>query len=880
MNQSSGDSLSSMFFYNSNKLKLKSQTEITTDLRDVNVYHMYANDPNLASHNDTIFINYYAAHLKAGSDASDKDQRKLEVDSIRKYVDSLPSDINHILGGDFNFKTSSEKGYQALISGGVDPFIDPIDRPGDWNANSSFSDIHTQSTRKSTDIECGATGGLDDRFDLIHTTDNIMNGTDSVEYIDSTYRTPGNDDQHFDESIISSPQNTSAPDSVIDALYYMSDHLPVVMDVSVRFPFTDTLSLSYTKTDNDCAGDSLGSIDLSVSGGSTPYSYSWSNGDTTQDIDSLASGTYEVIVTDADTTKDSVSVTIQEPMVLTSSAFADSTSCYGSCDGRAYVSASGGTSPYTYQWDDPNLQTGDTASSLCAGTYTVVVTDDNGCTDTSSVTVHQPDSITFDYTVYDDTCGKCVGAINISNVSGGTSPYDYTWSDGSSNQDRLNVCDGTYSLVITDDNGCTVTVTIIVGEVNGPSSMSYDIQDETCGNSNGSVAITGVTGGTTPYEYSFAGSAYSTDTSYNSLSAGTYSVKVKDSNGCIYSDSVTVNNIAGPSNISFNITDDTCGNSSGEVEITGVTGGTSPYEYSFNGNAFDTNTVYSSLSADTFSVTVKDDSGCTYSESVIVNEIPGMKIDSTFVVEEISCAGNSDGVVAVDASSGTTPYAYEWKDTSGSIIAADDTAEGLSEGTYCVTVTDANGCTASDCITLNEPSPLSIDSTTVKNVTCNGDCDGEITVSVSGGTTPYNYTWNDPAAQTGTTASGLCANKYCVDVTDANGCTITICDTVKEPAAIDISTSVQNANCGQNDGKISISSISGGSGSYTSYEWDSAGTVIDSGTSADSLYSGAYCVTVTDDSGCTATECDTVENITSLSAAVDSVKDATCSGLC
>jgi len=245
VNGSSGvTNLNNMFYYNTDKLALQIQDEIETDLRDVGEYIVYGLDPNLGTHNDTTYIDFYDAHLKAGDpffDPNDSIRRIEEADSIRKHIDLKPTGRNNIIGGDFNFYTSTEEAYQILCYQGTYPFVDPISSEGDWNNNGAFSAVHSQSTRASgtTELDCGARGGTDDRFDFLLTSSNVISGANRVTYIPGSYSALGNNGTTFNGSINDAGNTSLVPDSILNALYYMSDHLPVVMKVQIEYPNTN-----------------------------------------------------------------------------------------------------------------------------------------------------------------------------------------------------------------------------------------------------------------------------------------------------------------------------------------------------------------------------------------------------------------------------------------------------------------------------------------------------------------------------------------------------------------------------------------------------------------------------------------------------------------
>ena len=225
-----GSNLNNLLFYNSDKLSLHSQYEIQTDIRDINEYVLYYNSDDLSTTNDTIFLYFYIAHLKANQGF--EDDRLAEVNQFLSRLNSIPNAENIFFCGDLNLYTSSEPAYQALINNTPYNLNDPLPA-GYWHNSSSYSLIHTQSTR-TTDFGGGATGGLDDRFDFILFSDDALNGTNKVEYITSTCKAFGNDGNHLNDALIDPPVNPDVPDSVIQALYYMSDHLPVICDLRVE----------------------------------------------------------------------------------------------------------------------------------------------------------------------------------------------------------------------------------------------------------------------------------------------------------------------------------------------------------------------------------------------------------------------------------------------------------------------------------------------------------------------------------------------------------------------------------------------------------------------------------------------------------------------
>ena len=244
-------SLNNMLFYNSDKVKLQRQKEIKTHLRDIGYYTLLVNDPFLASTGDSLFLDVYLAHLDAA--AVDSLSRKRGCDTLRYYLDTATVDKNFIFGGDFNFYKSAESGYQTLLSG-VYPLNDPINRPGDWSSDPAFADVHTQATRAigTNSMDCGSLGGIDDRFDFVMASNPVMSGSKRIKYLPNSYKALGNSANLLNKSINDPLNSSGIPANVLNALFYMSDHLPVIMDLELTFtnPAGSTTNISASACDS------------------------------------------------------------------------------------------------------------------------------------------------------------------------------------------------------------------------------------------------------------------------------------------------------------------------------------------------------------------------------------------------------------------------------------------------------------------------------------------------------------------------------------------------------------------------------------------------------------------------------------------------------
>ncbi|MFN0175265.1 MAG: T9SS type A sorting domain-containing protein [Saprospiraceae bacterium] len=608
---------------------------------------------------------------------------------------------------------------------------------------------------------------------------------------------------------------------------------------------TEPLAITLTETHiNTSCGASDGSIDLSVTGGTGAYTYSWTGGATTQDRSGLGAGTYTVTVTDANACTKTLSTTITQPGSTTLTETHTNMSCNGGSNGSIDLTVTGGTNPYTYSWTGG--ATTQDRSGLAAGTYTVTVTDANTCTNTLSVTLTQPTAIELTETHVNVLCnGGSSGSIDLT-VSGGTGAYTYSWTSGATTQDRSGLSAGTYTVTVTDANACTKTLSTTITEPSAIVLTETHVNVLCNGASTGSIDLT-PSGGTSPYTYSWTGGATTQDRA--GLAAGTYTVTVTDANACTKTLSTTITE---PSAIVLTEThvNVLCnGASTGSIDLT-PSGGTSPYTYSWTGGA--TTQDRSGLSAGTYTVTVTDANACTKTLSATITEASAIVLTETHV--NVLCNGSSTGSIDLTVSGGVSPYTYSW--TGG---ATTQDRSGLSAGTYTVTVTDANACTKTLSTTITEPSAIVLTETHV-NVLCSGASTGSIDLTPSGGTSPYTYSWT--GGVTTQDRSGLAAGIYTVTVTDANGCTKTISATITQPTALALSSTVIHpTNCFVANGSIDLTP-SGGTPGY-SYDWSNDGPDVPDNDPQDllNMVEGTYTVTVTDANGCTATHFRTLDYI-------------------
>ncbi len=596
--------------------------------------------------------------------------------------------------------------------------------------------------------------------------------------------------------------------------YTVTDDTGCVYTDSITITDPSPISVIENITNVLCNGDSSGTAIITPSGGSGTLTLNW-NG---INPNALPAGTHSYAVRDTNLCLYTDSLSITQPnnsIQINVLSIMDQTSC-SNPNGSIDINVSGGTSNYNYSWN-----TGDTTqdlNSLSAGTYTIVVTDQNGCIDSASFTVDivtVPILISFTTSDYNGATISCYGEIDgfiTSNASGGSGQLNYLWSTGETTSQINNLGAGTYSLTITDSVGCTKLDTIILSQP-GPLNATPQFSQTSCFglNSNLSVSLN-ITGGTSGYTENW----YTTNP--DSILIGEFcTFTVTDTNNCNITDTFTAN-LPPPLIINGYQTDVLChGDNSGAAAFV-VNGGFPPYSYLWsNGN---TNPTATNLTAGTYSCIISDGSGCTYTDSLIVSEpLNPITVFDTLLVS-INCFGDNTGAAGINANGGvpitgpSSPYIYSWEDNPQATVAC----AGLYSGYAVYSVTDDNGCVLTDSIFI--PENDSIFTTNILsdynsfNISCNGENNGSININVNGGVAPFLINWSN--GQDSIFIDSLFAGTYHLTITDTFGCTFNDTISLIEPTAISLVNHNQtNVSCnGYLDGDFSVS-INGGVPSYT-----------------------------------------------------------------
>jgi len=578
-------------------------------------------------------------------------------------------------------------------------------------------------------------------------------------------------------------------------------------------PQTSLVPSNFNGYNISCNSYNDGSIDLTVTGDSLlGYTYLWNNNATTEDITNLSAGIYSVDITDSNSCTTSISFTLTEPPLFQTTIYASTDyngypiSCNGYSDGGIDLSVSGSVPGYTYLWD--NGDTTQTISGLSAGIYSVDITDSNTCTASTSISLIEPTLLETTFILSDingyNLCNDSQdGFIDLS-VSGSVPVYSYQWSNGDTIEDINGLSAGTYSYMVTDQNGCITSDTI---EIIEPTiNIQESVVDVSCfGATNGSVSVN-VSGSTAPY-YVF----WNNNINTSLVPSGTYVYQIVDSIGCVYFDSLIVSE---PDSfiVTESVIDVSCnGFNDGSISLV-ISGATPPFVV----NWFGANIV--NAQAGTYNYTIVDSNNCYFSEIAIVNE-PN-QIDVLNQVIDPSCGNTNDGSVSLQISGGNSPYSVDWGGSN---------PNSLGIGSYVFVVTDDNNCVDSNTVTLTSVSNIQVVSE-ITQISCNSFCDGSIDLTITGGVSPYTVDWF------GVNPAFLCEGSVSYEIVDAVGCYYAENFQIISPDSVELSISQLGMQLEGN--------ASGGVAPY-SYEWfNDFGSLVNSQTVNITSNGSYYCIAI------------------------------------
>ncbi len=644
----------------------------------------------------------------------------------------------------------------------------------------------------------------------------------------------------------------------------VTDAIGTTVEESITVDSDEVDIQSSIATVNETCGLSNGSIDLTILDGQGPYSFLWDNGATTEDLNNLSAGIYNVTITDANGCIGNASAQIVDDLVVLDIQSTVVDAICENANGSIDITVSGDGAPFSYQWS--NGANTEDIDNLNAGTYALTITDANGCTLDYSETVNLDSyTLTLTATIVDEDCEE-LGSILVM-PSGGLAPYDVFWFDDFVGAFRDDLAAGTYPVFVYDANGCVGEAEYIVNDACVPCpniSLEVASSEATCTSSDGSANVVGVNGGLAPYTYVWSNGAIGPD--LTDVPFGLYTVTVTDAEGCTGESDIFVEQIETEIGLSFVTTDENCGNSNGAISSF-VIDAQEPISYLWSNGS--TDFELTDVSSGVYTLTLTDANGCTVVQSGAVGEF-NYEITFESIITDESC-DLLDGAIEISPIVGIEPYTFQW---STGDVEQEGVLNDLAEGSYEVTVTDANGCVGVgsfdveyDCLEC----PAISAEFEVMTPSCLGEDGSASVISVSGGVASYSFVWSN--GDNDDILNNVTSGTYQVTITDANGCTGE--EMVIVPPYVSdvlIEFDVTNATCGNPNGSITAN-VSNATDPI-SYFW-SNGAITNP---AEGLSPGAYDLTIVDGEGCTFFAETTVgDDVYSLDL-VGEVVDVSCDG--
>ncbi|HRJ13648.1 MAG TPA: SprB repeat-containing protein, partial [Saprospiraceae bacterium] len=638
------------------------------------------------------------------------------------------------------------------------------------------------------------------------------------------------------------------------------------------------MTLTINGINPTCNGNTNGSITLTVTNSTGNVTYDWSDNtlDGIQNPTGLAAGTFSVTVSDEAGCVRTGSVTLNNPPALSLTCSQQNpVTTVGGMNGSATVNISGGTPGYTIEWSGPSSgsntssNAGATAiTALQEGSYTVTVTDNNGCMQTCAFVISGPGCMLAVSAGSDNPLcnGSSDGEITLT-LSGAAGSTMFDWNDNSldGTQNPTGLAAGTYAVTVTDGAGCTATTSVTL---NDPPALvltcAQTAPASTVSAADGTAEVQ-INGGTPFYTIAWSGPVNGSQmqsgmgtASISGLPAGDYSVTVTDVNNCSQTCMFTISGPICDIVLDAQPIHPNCpGSTDGAVTLT-VSNATGMLSFDWSDDAVDGIQNPDGLIAGSYTVIVEDALGCTATSTILLND-PAPIVLICSQLNPTSTVTGSDGAANIQISGGTAGYSIAWSGAaSGSqnlATAGTATINGLVMGNYVVTATDANDCESVCNFSIAGPVcnlTLSISGT---DPICNGAATGSIDLTVTGGSGALTFDWNVNALDGTEDPTNLLAGTYAVTVTDAIGCQANTSVTLTNPAAITLICAQQNPVTVINGSNGSATvQISGGGGGYT-ITW--SGPVSGSQTQSvvgtatiTGLQAGTYNVTVSDFTGC------------------------------
>jgi hypothetical protein len=775
-----------------------------------------------------------------------------------QFSEPLPITVTNSLGNRIACKGDSTGSILFLASGGISPYTYKFDTANVFSSNNSFSGLFpgTRLYQVKDSNSCIR------NFSITHTepstklSANINVIQALCNYSKGTVQINANGGNiPYTYGVFNTTSGSSSTIGNINPgtyTFYIKDS----NNCQINFPNiiinaapTTGISLSYTKQNAFCFGSATGEISLSGNGGKRPYLFKIDSLSYTSDsvFRNIFAGLLQLYVMDSNACIASDTTRIaQNPSMSLSASTLNSITCKGDSNASIFLLAGGGTPPYAYRVDSGAYQNSPNFTGLKAGNHIIQVKDSNDCVKSISYTISEPNvALSSTISINQPNCNLPKGQAVFS-VIGGVPPYLYGIVNGaSSNSSTIsNINPGTYSFYVKDDNNCQVILTNKT-VLPLPSALSFILskKDAYCfGSNTGEIKVSG-SGGKAPYTYRVNSGVYQSDSVLKNLNAGRYRVTMKDSVGCLYFDSIQINQNQAIQITVIGSTRIACkGDSSASIQVS-ASNGAGGYLFSFNNSLFQTNQIFNNLKAGVQIISVKDLENCTNSINYTISE-PLLKLSTTASVNQAIC-DYQKSTITLNTSGGNLPYTYAVN--NGNPV-SNPVFNNLNEGNYNFVITDSNGCSINLNSTINAPLSKLKTSILSKHINCFGKQNGEFTVSASGAPKPYVFKINNGNYSLDSIFKNLAAGIYTITTRDGLGCINEESKTLNQEAKITSTISATGNSClGAKNGTASIF-IKGGKSPFN-ITWLSNPT--QTGTTANNLESGLLRVVIQDSVLCT-----------------------------
>ncbi|MBI5857634.1 MAG: gliding motility-associated C-terminal domain-containing protein [Sphingobacteriales bacterium] len=536
-----------------------------------------------------------------------------------------------------------------------------------------------------------------------------------------------------------------------------------------------------SSTATSCAGAANGTITANATAGTAPFTYTLDggapqNGANPYTFTNVTAGGHTVVITDNVGCTRTINVTVPVGPGIAGNATSTVASCAIAANGTITANATTGVAPFTFSLDGGPPQSGTnpyTFNNVTAGSHTVLITDNIGCTVTISVIVGIGSGVNAIVSQTATSCPAVSDGSVTANATTGTAPFTYSLDGGPAQSGGnpytfIGVASGPHTVLITDNAGCNVTLNITVAAGPVLTANAASTATSCSGATNGTIIVT-PTNGTAPYTFSLDGGPFvagAAPYTFTNVAAGTHTVLVTDAATCV-TNSISVDVPAGPA-LTTTVTPSAvlCNTgATGSITVTQPVIGTPPYQYSLDGVTWQASNIFNGLIAGTYTVYYRESNGCQGSQTVTITEPAALSSSAATV--PVVCNGQTNGIITITAGGGVTPYQYS---IDGGVTWQAGNIFNVAAGNYNVIIRDGNNCTKIQSANVTEPAILTANSSN-SNASCNGGNDGMITVNAAGGNLGYSYSIDGGVTWQSSNTFNVAPGNYVVNVKDNLGCT-------------------------------------------------------------------------------------------------------------